>query len=343
MNRTVRIAWIDVLRGIGIFLVILGHRLPYYLPRNIFCWIYIFHIPLFFFISGMLASPKNSFDNQNNSWLNKRIRTLVIPYLILGLIFLVFSFTLDYLIHHPPSVSLLNLLQGLRIGPLWFLPTLFFVEFVFVSIRNVCTKEYELFFCILFATVLGCVINSFYIPKDSMKICDNLPYHLNAVLIMLPFYYCGNIFFEKRDMIMSSTKGWKLFLVLSSAMLISVCAVRFNHQVDINYGWYGRYSRFFPGAFSGITICLCISIAIERHLRNFVSPLSYLGKNTLVLLAFHTLFFKLLAYVFQKTGLNVLNYLPIFNTLLAIVCFIPVIYFFSHFFPIAIGRAQRKK
>ncbi len=44
-----RIEWIDVLKGIGIILVILGHT--HVLFRT---YIFSFHMPLFFFISGYL-------------------------------------------------------------------------------------------------------------------------------------------------------------------------------------------------------------------------------------------------------------------------------------------------
>ena len=44
-----RIFWIDALRGIGIFLVVLGHT--FWKGHNV---IYAFHMPLFFFISGIL-------------------------------------------------------------------------------------------------------------------------------------------------------------------------------------------------------------------------------------------------------------------------------------------------
>ena len=51
---TQRLGWIDRSKGIGIFLVILGHAsLPYEVSKFIFS----FHIPLFFFLSGYLFYP----------------------------------------------------------------------------------------------------------------------------------------------------------------------------------------------------------------------------------------------------------------------------------------------
>ena len=44
-TATDRINWIDCIKGIGIYFVILGHI---YKCNNIGMWIYSFHMPLFF-------------------------------------------------------------------------------------------------------------------------------------------------------------------------------------------------------------------------------------------------------------------------------------------------------
>ena len=51
LQKQERIAWIDLARGIGILLIILGH-----LPGlgKLGVWIFSFHVPLFFFLYGYL-------------------------------------------------------------------------------------------------------------------------------------------------------------------------------------------------------------------------------------------------------------------------------------------------
>ena len=48
MDGKTRIGWVDTAKGIGLLLVIIGH-LPIPLVP---VWIYTFHMPLFFFLSG---------------------------------------------------------------------------------------------------------------------------------------------------------------------------------------------------------------------------------------------------------------------------------------------------
>ena len=57
--KTNRIYWIDLLRGLAIFLVVYGHILMFYQYQGIqlptIRFIYSFHMPLFFFISGFVS------------------------------------------------------------------------------------------------------------------------------------------------------------------------------------------------------------------------------------------------------------------------------------------------
>lgn len=62
--KPTRIQWLDYAKGIGIFLVVLGHTLRAMVNSEILessitvnsidRWIYAFHMPLFFLISGLL-------------------------------------------------------------------------------------------------------------------------------------------------------------------------------------------------------------------------------------------------------------------------------------------------
>ena len=51
-----RISWIDVTKGIAIYLVILGHSL---IGLKVNDYIFAFHMPLFFIASGLLFREKS--------------------------------------------------------------------------------------------------------------------------------------------------------------------------------------------------------------------------------------------------------------------------------------------
>lgn len=74
-----RIEWIDIARGIGIILVILGHIGIGKIGK----FIYSFHIPLFFFLSGYCFSG-NGIDIKD--FLKKKVKKLIVPYIFIGIV-----------------------------------------------------------------------------------------------------------------------------------------------------------------------------------------------------------------------------------------------------------------
>jgi fucose 4-O-acetylase-like acetyltransferase len=76
-----RLDWLDAAKGLGILLVTLGHT---DIPSQLKTYIYTFHMPLFFFLSGYLFTLKK-FPNLK-VFLSKRTKSLVLPYLCFSLV-----------------------------------------------------------------------------------------------------------------------------------------------------------------------------------------------------------------------------------------------------------------
>lgn len=72
MLKQDRLSWIDILKGIGIILVVIGHI---YANDTTFNWIYSFHMPLFFFAAGWLYKKRDIWK-----YIKSKIITVVIPY-----------------------------------------------------------------------------------------------------------------------------------------------------------------------------------------------------------------------------------------------------------------------
>lgn len=80
MSGKERIQWVDACKAYAIFLVVLGH---YYHGSFINSYIYSFHMPLFFFLAGLVSTIQvKTFKD----FVRGRIRTLIIPYFTFGLI-----------------------------------------------------------------------------------------------------------------------------------------------------------------------------------------------------------------------------------------------------------------
>lgn len=71
--------WLDVAKGIGIILVIIGHSGA---PRAIVKFIYGFHMPLFFIIAGYLYDAEKWKSRGIKSLIHKRFNNYILPYFV---------------------------------------------------------------------------------------------------------------------------------------------------------------------------------------------------------------------------------------------------------------------
>lgn len=138
-----RIAELDYAKGIGIFLVVLGHTIllqetAFIEGQFIARWIYSFHMPLFFIISGIALGLKSSF-HCNISNVTKR---LLIPYIERSLLY-----TVLLIIRNKYSWKSIFLERGYAavtgrgIAPLWFLATLFEARIFLSGFENMIKGE----------------------------------------------------------------------------------------------------------------------------------------------------------------------------------------------------------
>ena len=81
MSRN-RYPWVDHLKALGIFLVVVGHTA---VPPAQHRWIYAFHMPLFFLLSGFLLAP-GAFAVPLRTFCQRRIWKLVKLYVGFGLL-----------------------------------------------------------------------------------------------------------------------------------------------------------------------------------------------------------------------------------------------------------------
>lgn len=134
-----RLEWISFLQVFAIILVVIGHSFYHHEDNIVYEWIYSFHMPLFFFISGHLlhVSVRRSGKplGQYFGWrvLAKRAKRLLLPYwLISSLVFVPKSFFGNFAgreVDFSWSGYAHMLLYPIDnvISIYWFLPTLFLV------------------------------------------------------------------------------------------------------------------------------------------------------------------------------------------------------------------------
>ena len=116
-----RVDLIDGAKGVGIFLVVLGHNTVFSLNLvDAKQAIYLFHMPLFFFLSGLTFK----LDMPLAQMIYRRWRTLLVPYFAVAFASLLPGVLADGV--GSVSLGMLGILYGtghtLRFTALWFLP-----------------------------------------------------------------------------------------------------------------------------------------------------------------------------------------------------------------------------
>lgn len=89
-NMSEEFTYIDIAKGIGIFLVVLGHYVnPFFMPdyfQHIVNFVYTFHMPLFMAMSGFLFGKSFGKVNNYRSFVLKKSQRLLIPYFTISIL-----------------------------------------------------------------------------------------------------------------------------------------------------------------------------------------------------------------------------------------------------------------
>lgn len=164
--NTNRVETIDALKGIGILLMVLGH-MHFSIMFN--HYIFAFHMPLFFMISGYLYKRPESMVKT----ISKKARSLLIPYFSFGfgywLLWFLVNMKEDVDLFAPLWALLLHGTDGLVLeSALWFLPTLFVAYILFSAIdRKIVRTTYKTAL-IVFFTVIGCITTGMLYTSENM-------------------------------------------------------------------------------------------------------------------------------------------------------------------------------
>lgn len=327
-----RIAWLDSLRGLGMFFVIWGHAYPgtNYLIRK---YIYTFHMPFFFFLSGI--NSKKDLELDFKSFVNKKIKTLVIPYFILNIIGIVIQLVLSHfgVVEH---ISLLELILGTfyshdlvyttPLGPTWFLATLFLVQLLFYMINKISNNDKDLFIMTTICALIG-YLNS--ISKYEIY----GPWHIETVFTAVLFYFLGYIFMKNIHLFESLFKNKKAMLCLGILLFgVSLIFFKDNQKISMHSNQYGAILSFYIA-------CLSIIFGLILFVNLFLKKSFFfkqVGEQSLFFLCYHNLFISLYRHffpIFLKDDL----YFLILAIIVSIILF-PLSYIVPKYCSVLLGK-----
>lgn len=316
MNRK---TYLDTTKGIGILLVVAGHIL------NIKClhsWIYSFHIPLFFIVSGITLGISNSWKEKNiKQNIISKAKSLLWPYLTFSIISLIMTFIL-YGVR--PTIRLAAntiIFDGILV--LWFLPALFLSNILFIIIEKTIQRLYIkclLIIIMIAITVCFSLINyqqyDQRLLKWSLTFACVLVRGLNGCIFVYIGYIFSRIIATKPKLISS------LNLLICFIISITIHSLLFlKNSVDFHFTKIGKPILYYTNAILGSLIIICLSILIDKILKLHILP--WYGRNTIIIFGLHLYIKKVLDLFFVD---NSYGKVVLFVIVLALnTCFIFII------------------
>lgn len=315
-----RISYIDSAKAILIVLVVLGHILQYanpnydILPYTLLQeFIYSFHMPAFFLLSGILSDAEEQRKRSFADLMKNRLRTLIIPYIFFELIAIVYKhFVLG-------SVSLteglyLMLTFRCNVGADWYLLALFLANILYWLYAR-CPRKYKWIPAILLSFGIPCILPNGHGWNILFR----------AVL--------GFGFMAVGELLKQQLTQFKLYKCIAAFFVTAVTAaiaLKFNLGNDFFSCTLRCPPLFLIGGVCGLYFILGLARLTDSK------PLTYVGKNTLVIMGTH----QLVLYTLHANT----DPLWVIGTfvLICAVEFI-VVYVTNRFCPELIGKRRKDK
>lgn len=281
-------------KGWGMLFVILAHLgLPYHLGK----WIYTFHMPLFFFLSGYVFSEKYSFKK----FFQKKVKCLLIPYFCLGFVMTIFFVLRTYPLSQDIITPFLNILKNVlvqkRWWTLWFLACLFFLNiFYYLLSKLFKNRSGYLHVTVVILTLVGLLYYHFG--------GEPLFWNVDVCLTALPFFHIGYCCRKKQflDKYIFSRNPIYLGAIF---LFLNVFTGLLNYKLTGGVGTlemyrsvYGIVPLTYISAFSGLFVIIIFSYRFTNK------AIQYIGSNTLLYYAWHqTIMMPLVDDFYKKIGI----------------------------------------
>lgn len=279
------IAWIDILKGLAIFLVVMGHFSYANGTGGIKTAIYGFHMPLFFMLAGCTAAI--SFKRSASSahfWL-KRCKSVLLPYTVWSFLWGIPYCSEESLQHYSFKAHLHTFVCGDVMQ--WFLICLFVLQTIYALYKYLTKNRGAIF---RFLTVFLLFSALFILHRAWGRTSDQVPYWTlefltNAYIFYIPFAI-GVCIIEHPDF-------FKSIFLNKFAIFISILVLLFGIRLYATVSILpGNYSKIFTGVCVSLVLIKLISQCditkiANSFLKNIVKTIILWGKYSLVIYLFH--------------------------------------------------------
>lgn len=320
-----RLSWIDWMKTIGIGLMTYGHFFS--IGDK---YIYVFHVPLFFLISGFLCKK----ETDNRLFWKKLWNNLIIPMVIICSINYPieaagrYFFTDNPIFIDSPLIFYGKMIIGISrsLGTLWFVYTLIVLKIIL----QYTPKSYIHILWFILFLIIAYIINNYNIEILGFHPFD-IAWAVPNAFVAYPFFIIGH-FLRKWKTEISNYQASKYTFCCIAISLIVIYMCGHNHKYV--YLWTCGYGDnillFILGGLVGSTFVYLLSKVLEDFNWKWVTDISV---GTLIILGFHPHLIAAVRYVFPTPTIC-----DALLALIVLITFIPIIHFIELHFPILIGK-----
>ena len=382
MTTSHRLDYLDMAKGLGMLFVLMGHLQgdtifalsPYFQPMCVF--IFAFHMPLFFIISGILFNIKEetgiSSSENIGSFVRKRFKGIMVPYYWFSFFYflvVIYAFIKGSIAYQTVLVNLWYIVSCYGMNVLWFLPALFFGEIIFTFLKKHFSPKAFILITIILSVIAYSLAYLLTLGTYSSEPVKRL--HELAITIIRPFiafswisvgyslrsFYIGDnsignffkntVFLslnESSDSKIKSKTTFRFVCIVAGIMLMTACAFlsRVNNGVDLrslvlrNVFFYILCSLL--GSYGLILICMGLPK---------IKLLTFWGVGSLIFMAVHNsetvLFYALKLSMFLNQYLtHARGYICYLVILLVILLYTSaMIFLIQRFFPFILGKSKK--
>lgn len=295
-----RIEWIDIAKGLGIIMVIAGHTIALRYSQ----WLYAFHMPLFFFLSGLVYNQDKY--NKYGCFVRTKAKQILLPWLIFFLVALIFCLVIpqwrENLSIHQMLVELYTTnSNNIQNSSIWYLICMFMVLNLFYFTNKIKRNKWTIVIFILIALSFLWLKKILLISNNILELPGSrLPFKLDSALLALVFLASANWNKDRVKKIIDTWKyGWGGAILLA---IVLFGASVLNGWANMNSLDCGKIPLlYYPIAFLGIfVVCIFSKLLSNAKIPRIKSVLMFYGKNSLLIFGLQSLFIRLYLLVFNN-------------------------------------------
>ena len=282
-----RIRWLDIAKGYGIWLVVAGHCL--HIERLPFRFIFTFHMPLFFLLSGYVSSGRQPFGR----FVAKRARSLLLPFL--GYFLLGLAVTL-LIPQWRASLDLKGIVDDLYYAnpnhvhnsSIWFLVCLFWVCLLF---RLIAAGPVWL----MGAAGAGAwALGAWLGRANQLKQMARLPLEWDVVPMAFAFFAVGYLLRRYRilERIIADSRI-RMGILTAGGLLTVLAACYFNGYVNLRGLCFKNPVLYLAGGLGGSGMIIGLGMLTSACCKKAADAAAWYGRHSLHILGWQSLLIRL--------------------------------------------------